>query len=125
MKSKIVFHIARFAAAGILLQTLFFKFSGASESVWIFTQLGVEPFGRIGSGIVELIAAILLISGKYSRWGALLAGGTMFGAVFSHIFVLGLEVQNDGGFLFILAVIVLVCSFFVFRYPVKRIETKM
>ncbi len=125
MKSKIVFHIARFVAAGILMQTLFFKFSGASESVWIFTQLGVEPFGRIGSGVVELIAAILLISGKYSRLGALLAGGTMLGAVFSHIFVLGFEVQNDGGFLFILALLVLVCSLFVFSYPVKRIETKI
>lgn len=125
MKSKVIFNIARFVAAGILLQTLYFKFSGASESVWIFTQLGVEPFGRIGSGVVELIAAILLLSGKYSRLGALLAGGTMLGAVFSHIFVLGFEVQNDGGFLFILALLVLVCSLFVFSYPVKRIETKI
>lgn len=98
------------AAAGILLQTLFFKFTGAEESVYIFTTLGLEPWGRIGSGIAELIAAILLLVPATTTVGAILAMGVMAGALMSHLTRLGIEVRGDGGLLFTLAVIVFVAS---------------
>ena len=94
----------------ILLQTLFFKFTGAEESIYIFSTLGVEPWGRIGSGIVELIASILILIPKTTLIGALMALGTMTGALMSHLLILGIEVKNDGGTLFILAIIAFICS---------------
>ena len=97
-------------AAAILLQTLFFKFTGAEESVYIFSTLGVEPAGRIGSGVVELIAAVLLLVPSTVAGGALLALGVMAGAIVSHLTLLGIEVKDDGGLLFGLAVAVFVSS---------------
>ncbi|MFZ1806561.1 MAG: DoxX family protein [Cyclobacteriaceae bacterium] len=104
---------ARLIAAIILLQTLFFKFSGSVESVYIFSTVGIEPWGRIGVGVLELIAAILLLITRVSWMGALLTVGLMLGAIGMHLTLLGIEVQNDGGYLFILAVIVTICSVFV------------
>ena len=89
--------------AGILLQTLFFKFTGAEESVYIFTIVGAEPWGRIGSGVVELIAAALLLIPALVPYGALLTLGTMSAALLSHLTILGIEVKGDGGLLFALA----------------------
>ncbi|MBK6341685.1 MAG: DoxX family protein [Flavobacteriales bacterium] len=97
-------------AAVILLQTLYFKFTAAAESVWIFEKLGAEPVGRIGSGVIELIAAALLIMRPTAWMGALLALGTMAGAILSHLTILGIEVMGDGGTLFALAVTVAVAS---------------
>lgn len=97
-------------AAVILLQTLFFKFTAAAESVYIFSTLGMEPAGRIGSGIVELIAATLLLIPATVPFGALLALGVMAGAIISHLTVLGIEVQGDGGLLFGLALVVFVSA---------------
>ena len=102
--------ILRLAAAVILLQTLYFKFTGQPESVYIFTQLGAEPWGRYGSGVVELVAAILLLMPKYTWIGAGLAMGTMAGAILSHLGKLGIEVEGDGGQLFGLAILVFLCS---------------
>jgi hypothetical protein len=96
--------------AGILLQTLFFKFTGAAESVYIFSTLGAEPWGRIGSGVVELIAALLLLYPATATIGALLSLGVITGAIVSHLTVLGIEVQGDGGLLFFLALAVFVAS---------------
>ena len=107
---KLVSWIVRLTAAGILLQTLFFKFTGAPESVYIFTKVGMEPWGRYGSGGVELIAAILMLSSCRCWLGALLALGMMGGAIMSHLTKLGIVVQNDGGLLFGLAITVAVCS---------------
>ena len=98
--------ILQLAVAGILLQTLFFKFTGAEESVYIFTTLGLEPWGRIGSGIVELVASLLLLVPATAPLGAVLAMGTMAGAIVSHLTVLGIEVKGDGGLLFGLALAV-------------------
>jgi uncharacterized membrane protein YphA (DoxX/SURF4 family) len=108
MKNPIILWIVKLIAVVILLQTLYFKFTAAEESVYIFQTLGIEPFGRIGSGVVELIASILILIPRTTLLGALLGLGTMLGAIFSHIFVLGIAVQNDGGTLFILAVITLI-----------------
>lgn len=104
---------ARIISAIILFQTLFFKFSGSAESVYIFTTVGMEPWGRIGVGIMELIASILLIVPIVSWLGALIAIGLMLGAIGMHLTLLGIEVQNDGGQLFIYAVLVLFCSLYV------------
>ena len=102
--------LLRITAAIILLQTLFFKFTAASESVYIFTKVGAEPWGRIGSGVIELIAAILILTPRFTWLGSLLAMGVMAGAVVSHLTVLGIEVQGDKGLLFALALTVFVCS---------------
>jgi hypothetical protein len=100
----------RLVVAAILLQTLFFKFTAAPESVYIFTTLGLEPWGRIGSGVAELIAAGLLLVPATVTWGALLALGVISVALVSHLTRLGIEVQGDGGLLFFLAVVVFVGS---------------
>jgi len=101
--------VAQGVAALILLQTLFFKFTGAPESVHVFSELGVEPWGRIGSGVVELVAAVLLLVPATKHWGALLALGVMAGAILAHLTVLGIEVDGDGGALFGLALLVSAC----------------
>ncbi len=93
----------RTIVAFILLQTLFYKFTGASESVAIFSKLGVEPWGRIGTGILELVASILLFLPGWNWLGSFLGLGLMSGAIFSHVFVIGIEQENDGGLLFLLA----------------------
>jgi len=110
LASKVVLWVCRLLIAVILIQTLFFKFSAAPESVFIFSRLGVEPWGRIVSGVLELIASILVLIPPMSVYGALLSAGIMTGAILSHVFILGIEVQNDGGQLFIYALIVLVAS---------------
>jgi uncharacterized membrane protein YphA (DoxX/SURF4 family) len=102
--------ILRLLAAIILLQTLFFKFTAAEESVYIFTQIGMEPWGRIGIGIMELIAALLILYPKTTPYGALLAIGLMAGAIFFHLTKLGIVVKNDGGQLFVYALTVLLSS---------------
>jgi hypothetical protein len=102
--------VLQLLVAGILLQTLFFKFTGAAESVYIFSTLGAEPWGRIGSGVVELIAAVLLLSPLTTTIGAALALAVITGAIVSHATILGIQVQGDGGLLFGLAVTVFVAS---------------
>jgi hypothetical protein len=97
-------------AAGILAQTLYFKFTGAEESRYIFTTLGVEPWGRIATGCLELVAAVLLLTPRTAVFGALFSVGLMTGAVGSHLTRLGVIVQNDSGLLFTLAITVLACS---------------
>lgn len=102
--------IVRLVAAGVLLQTLYFKFTGAPESVYIFTTLGMEPWGRIGSGVAELAASALLLWSGTAGFGGVLAAALMGGAIVSHLTRLGIEVQGDGGLLFGLAWVVLLCS---------------
>jgi putative oxidoreductase len=103
--------LLQIAVAVILLQTLFFKFTGAEESVYIFSTVGrfvgltgVEPWGRIGSGVIELVAAILLIVPATVSVGAVLTMAVMAGAIASHLLILGIEVKGDGGLLFALAI---------------------
>src|SRR5713226_855328 len=104
--------ILRLIAAVILLQTLFFKFSGAKESIYIFTTLGIEPWGRIGSGVVELIAAVLLLVPRTVVYGAVISLGVISVAIFSHLTKLGIALPavDDKGELFALAVVVFLCS---------------
>jgi putative oxidoreductase len=102
--------VLQIIAAIILFQTLFFKFTGAEESRYIFSTLGLEPWGRIGSGVVELIAAILLLIPSAVTIGAILALGVISGAIFGHLTKLGVVVKDDGGLLFILALVVFASS---------------
>lgn len=109
MKNTILW-ILRLITAGILLQTLYFKFSAHPDSVYIFEQTGLGAPGRIGIGILELIAALLILIPRYTHLGATLAAGIISGAIFFHLTKLGIEVKGDGGTLFYLAVTVFVAS---------------
>lgn len=123
MKSVIFFWVLRIVVALILVQTLYFKFTASEESVYIFSSLGIEPYGRIGTGIAELITAILILIPRTSLFGAVMGCGVMLGAIFAHFFVLGIEVKNDGGTLFILALITfLCCVILVFKERTKLIN---
>ena len=102
--------LVRLFTAAILFQTLFFKFTAAEESVYIFTTLGLEPWGRIGSGVAELIACALLLHPRTAPLGAILALGVISGAIVSHLTKLGIVVKDDGGLLFILALVVFLGS---------------
>ncbi len=110
MIKVVILWILRLVAAVIMLQTLFFKFTAAPESVYIFSTLGMEPWGRIGIGILELIAAILILYPRTTGFGAVLATGLMAGALLSHLTKLGIVVQDDGGLLFMYALLVFVSS---------------
>lgn len=113
MKSKFTLSlVVRLVVAVILLQTLYFKFTGAPESRYIFETVGMEPWGRIGSGVAELIAVILLFVPGLTWAGALLALGVISGAIFFHLTKLGIIVQDDGGLLFGLACVVFVGSLY-------------
>jgi uncharacterized membrane protein YphA (DoxX/SURF4 family) len=109
---KIFDWTVRIVVAGILLQTLFFKFTGAKESVYIFTTLGAEPWGRIGSGVVELIASIFLLIPRTAAFGAILVLGTACGAIFAHLTKLGFTIPavDDRGELFGLAITIFLGS---------------
>lgn len=111
--SNILFWGARIVAALIMAQTLYFKFTGAEESIKLFTQLGIEPWGRFGTGIFELTASILLLIPPTVWLGSILGIGLMIGAIFSHVAVIGI-MRDDGGQLFYYALITLACCLFSF-----------
>jgi putative oxidoreductase len=121
--------ILQLVAAVILFQTLFFKFTGVKESVYIFSTLGIEPWGRIGSGVVELIASVLLVIPATVALGAVLSLGVISGALFSHLTKLGIALPavDDRGELFGLAVAVFVCSaavLFLHRHEIPLIGSR-
>ena len=117
--------ILRLIASIILLQTLFFKFSGAAVSIYIFSEIGIEPWGRIATGILELIAAVLLLIPRTTGLGALLGMGLMSGALFFHVIKLGIIVQNDSGKLFILALLVFISCFILVIIYRKQLQLEM
>jgi len=109
-KKMITSWILQTIAALILFQTLFFKFTGAEESRYIFQTLGIEPWGRIASAVAELVAVILLLVPRTVTVGAMLSLGVISGAIVSHLTKLGIVVKDDGGLLFILALMVFASS---------------
>jgi uncharacterized membrane protein YphA (DoxX/SURF4 family) len=119
--SAIIPWIVKIVAAIILLQTLFFKFTAAPESVEIFTRVGIEPYGRIGTGVLELIAAILILIPATAYLGAGLALGLMVGAIGAHITILGIVVMDDGGQLFIYAVLVAISAAIILWFEREKI----
>lgn len=113
MLQKTLYLAARLLAAVILFQTLYYKFGASDESVYIFTRVGMEPWGRIGVGVAELVASVLLVINRTAWAGAAIALGIMAGAIAMHLTLLGIEVQGDGGYLFFLACVVAVCATYV------------
>ncbi|MFY7839184.1 MAG: DoxX family protein [Lacibacter sp.] len=115
--------VLRLLAALIMLQTLYFKFSASEESVYIFSAIGMEPWGRIGTGVMELIASVLLLYPRTTHFGALLGVGLMGGALFFHLTKLGVEVKGDGGLLFIYALLVMLsCLLLLYFHRSKLLE---
>jgi uncharacterized membrane protein YphA (DoxX/SURF4 family) len=106
--SSILVWLLRILAAVIMLQTLYFKFTGHEQSVVLFTKLGMEPWGRIGTGVIEMIASILILYPRTTGWGAILGLGLMSGAIFFHLTILGIEVDGDA-ILFIYALVTFIC----------------
>ena len=119
--NKTVYLIFRIIIAIILFQTLRYKFTAHPDSIYIFSKVGLEPYGRIGIGVLELIAAILILIPKTVWAGALLSVGIISGAVFMHLTQLGIEINNDGGKLFYMAVLVLVLSALILWHQRKHI----
>ncbi len=111
----------RLIIAIILVKTLRFKFTAHPDSVYIFSKVGLEPFGRIGIGVLELIAAILILVPKTIWAGSLLTVGLISGAIFLHLTQLGIEINSDGGTLFYMALTVLILSLFVLWSQHKNI----
>lgn len=123
--------VLRIGIAIIFIQTLYYKFTAHPDSVHIFSALGVEPFGRIGLGIIELITAILLLIPRTKLWGILIGLGIISGAIFSHLLVIGTEIKGDSGGLFLLAIIVMIASLILifihkdeFKELVNSLKTK-
>jgi hypothetical protein len=108
---SVIIWMLRLLAAGIMFQTLFFKFSAAEESVYIFSAIGMEPWGRIGIGILEFVAVVLILNLRTIAFGAVLGMGLMAGAIFFHLTILGIVVKDDGGQLFIYALLVFLSCF--------------
>jgi hypothetical protein len=108
--------IPRVLAALIMLQTLIFKFTGAEESIYIFSKLGMEPWGRIGTGVLELMASLLILYPRTTFLGAALGSGLMAGALFFHFTSLGIVVKDDGGQLFIYALVAFISCLVLLTY---------
>lgn len=106
--ARVASWVFQLLAAIILFQTLYFKFTGAQESIYIFETVGIEPWGRYGSGVVELIAGILLMIPRRAWMGAFMGLGVISGAILFHFTTLGIEIMDDGGALFYLAVTVFI-----------------
>ncbi|MFK5878617.1 MAG: DoxX family protein [Flavobacteriaceae bacterium] len=111
MTTKIILAL-RIVIAIILVQTLYFKFTAHPDSVYIFSKVGLEPFGRIGIGILELISAILILIPRTIWLGALLTSGLMSGAITMHLTQLGIKINNDDGSLFYMALALFLLSSF-------------
>lgn len=110
----------RLVAAIIMLQTLYFKFTAHPQSVALFTQIGLEPYGRLGIGVMELIASTLILIPRTTSIGAILSTGLMSGALMFHLTTLGIEVDGDS-VLFIYALIVFIASLILIIFYFKQI----
>ena len=124
--SVVVTWSLRLVAAAIMLQTLYFKFTGQEESIRLFTELGMEPWGRIATGVFELIASTLILYPRTTGLGAALGAGLMAGAIFFHLTILGIRFDGDY-ILFVYAVIVFVCCailLFLYRHQILGVIRK-
>lgn len=119
MKALIIW-ILRLVAAGIMLQTLYFKFTAHPQSVALFTTIGLEPYGRIGIGILELIASVFILIPRTTGIGALLTVGLMSGALFFHLTTLGIQVDGDS-VLFMYALITLIAALLLIAYNAQKL----
>jgi putative oxidoreductase len=126
--NKNILLVIRIIVTIILIQTLRFKFTAHPDSVYIFETLGLEPFGRIGIGVLELIAGILLLIPRTVCAGALLTLGLIGGALIMHLTKLGIVVNNDKGVLFITAIVTFILSaiiLYLYRKDIPIIGEKL
>lgn len=107
--------------AFLLLQTLYYKFSGSEESVYIFTAVGMEPWGRYLTGIAELVAGVLLLVPLLRVYGAIIAIMVISGAIFFHLTILGIEVMGDSGRLFFYALAVFISCWVIVWFRKKEL----
>ena len=114
----------RITVAIIYIQTLYFKFTAHPDSVYIFTKMGVEPFGRISLGVIELIISICILIPKTKYAAIVMSIVIVLGALMSHIFILGIIVNGDNGLLFSLACLIFLLSIILFIYHYDQIKLK-
>lgn len=79
---RIVLALAFFAAGGS-------KLAGVAAMVEIFDRIGAGQVFRLMVGAIEVFGATLLLIPRTGLAGALWLGGTMVGAVGTHLFVIG------------------------------------
>ncbi len=120
--TNIISWCLRIVIAVIFLQTLYFKFTAHPDSVYIFSQLGAEPYGRIGLGIAELITAFLILLPRTKIIGLFLSFGIICGAIFSHLLVIGTNIAGDSGGLFALALVIFVACIALFYLHRNEIQ---
>lgn len=109
-KQLVAVWICCLLAAGIMIETLFYKFTGAAESKYIFSKMGTEPWMRWVQGIWELMAALGLLLPRLRWAGGILTTGAMSAAILSHLTWLGLAIQGDHGLLFGMALVTFGCG---------------
>jgi putative oxidoreductase len=109
-KQHVITWICSLVAAGIMIETVFFKFTAAPESVYIFSKMGTEPWMRWVQGIWELLASIGLLWPRLRWAGGILTTGAMLAAILSHMTWLGYSIQGDAGLLFGMAIVTFTCG---------------
>lgn len=114
MYKKIFSWLLRIIIAILFLQTLSFKFTAHPDSVYIFSKLGVEPYGRVALGIIELITSLLILIPRTKLVGILFSFFIILGAIASHFFVIGIEIKGDGGGLLLYAFIIFIACVLLF-----------
>jgi len=111
MKNKgILLGSLQIVSAVILLFAGVTKFLATEGNVFIFTELDMEPTGRIIIGLIETAAALMLMTKNYAAMGALFGLGTMCGAVIAHVSILGFNVQGDQGLHIVALSTVVLCT---------------
>ncbi len=119
---KVIVTILRIVVAIVLIQTLRFKFTGHEDSIYIFTKVGMEPWGRIGTGIAELVAATFLLIPRTAWLGALMTLGIIGGAILMHLTILGIEINGDSGFLFYQGILVFILAACILWYEKDQLN---
>lgn len=123
--NKTIIFLIKLIISIIFLQTLWFKFSSHEDSVYIFNKMHLEPFGRYILGVIELIFSLLLLVKRYSFYSAIILFIIILGAIFSHIFILGIEINNDSGSLFYTAITtsLLLSTIIIYEFVIKKTKT--
>jgi len=109
-RARTVSWICAGIAAAIMVETLFFKFTAAPESVYIFKRMGTEPWMRWVQGLWELLASICLLWPRMKWAGGILTTSAMLAAILSHMTWLGYSIQGDHGLLFGMALVTFTCG---------------
>jgi hypothetical protein len=124
--ARIIPWVGQILTAGILAQTLFFKFTYAPETQVIFAERGGRP-AATAVGLAELFCVVLLLIPRTAGLGAASSLTVISGAIFTHLTSLGIRIKDpstgegDGGLLFGLALAVAVSSLVVLYYRWRQL----